>query len=122
MFGGEAPVGVEADDEEPHGLGDQSVEGSLVSEGVEVVHHSGEIEIAQGVEAAEEPLALVLEVALHREVDAEVGFQFVPLGLATELLLEGLLREVGDVGHHPGYGQALAGRCAAAEELPLAET
>ena len=46
-------------------------EGVRAGEGVEVVHDAGEVEVAQRVEPLQERRPLVVEVALHREVDAE---------------------------------------------------
>ena len=84
--------------------------GRAVAERVEVVHHAREIEIAVGVEAVEEALALVLEVALDREVDAEAVQRLaVVLQPAPELGAHRLLGEIRDVRDAAGQREALVG-------------
>ena len=76
----------------------RSIAEAAVAERVEVVHHARQVEVAVGVEAVEEALALVLEVALDREVDAEAAQRLaVVLQPPAELGAHRLLGEVGDV-------------------------
>ena len=84
--GREPPVGVETHHEVAHRVGPHRVESGSCRERVEVVHHPGEIEVAERVEPVEEGLALVFEIALDGEVDAEAWFGFVELRFAPELL------------------------------------
>ena len=89
----------------------------LVGEGVEVVHHPGQIEVGIRIEALEKALGLVVEIALDLEVDAERR----PVGpaRASELQPQALLRDVRDVGEHACHRQADIGGQAGAVVVPV---
>ena len=92
MAGVESPVAVETHQKELHGIGREPRQGVIGGEGVEVVHDPGQVQVAEGVEALQEGLPLVLQVALDREIDPETGIQFPRLGRPAELRAERILR------------------------------
>ena len=77
---------------------------------VEVVERARDVEVGVGVEAVDEALALVAQVALDLELHVE-GVRGV-VGRArpapAELLVHALVGQVGDVRHHARDGQAHA--------------
>ena len=73
---------------------------------VEVVGCAGDVEVTVGVEALDEALALMFEVALDREVVVEVEVVGVlVLQVAPELAAHRLFGKIGDVREHPRRAQ-----------------
>jgi hypothetical protein len=97
-------VGVDRDHQ--HGLADPAdhvVEVAAAARDVVLVHRPRERHVGGGIEAVDELLSLVAEVALHRE-------ELLGLGPPPEALLEGGLAPVGEHRHHPRRGEAGVGR------------
>jgi len=80
---------------------------AVVRADVEVVNGFGDDQIAVGVEAADELLALVGQVAFDGKLRPvqPVGQRRAALQAPSELLLHRGLAHVGDVGHHARQGQ-----------------
>ena len=81
---------------------------------VEVVEGAGDVEVGVGVEAVGERQPLVAQVALDLEVGREGERVVVDVAqAAAELLLHGLVAQVGDVADHARHAEALGRRLAA---------
>ena len=124
LLGHEEPVTAQRDDQ--HARGDllkSGVEAAVALLDVVLVHGQRDVKIGVGVEALDELLALVLQIALDLEEGAEVavdGVAEVGIGgqplrsfVAAEFGLHELLRKVGDVGQLARAGETLAGQALA---------
>ena len=109
LFGREEPVAGEADDERI-GLdgGEGFFEGAVRLREVELVEGARDVEVRVCVEAVDEALALMAQVALDLELDVErVGVAGGGVFFAAaEFAVHGRVGDVGDVGHHAGDGEA----------------
>lgn len=67
----EPPVGIEANYEEIHGVGDKVVSGTCSAKGIEVVHDAGEVDVAQWVEPGQKGFSLMIEIRFNGEIGTE---------------------------------------------------
>jgi hypothetical protein len=84
---------------------------AVLARRVEVVERLGDQQVGVGVEVFGELVALVAQVGLDLEVDAEVEFVVVGFGrvaqLAAEFFGHVVVRQVGDVADHARHLQAV---------------
>ena len=76
---------------------------------VEIIHRTGDVEIAVRVEALDEDRALMTQIAFHLEIGVETeGDRGAILQLAAELPVQRAVGKIGDVRGHPRDGKAAA--------------
>ena len=123
LLGGEQPVAGEGHEAEARARAGKGVgqHAAMVGGEVEIVHGARDVEIGVGVEAIDEAQALMAQIALHLEVGVEAeGDLLAVLEVAAELLVQRVVRQIGDVRGHARDGEALARALALVEIAALA--